>query len=72
MTLQMENEFQNQTALQELLVPALQNFLQIPQADLQTLANEYPILAPILTGIFAFNSQSDLKKVPFFENFLKN
>uniref|UniRef100_A0A914EK18 Uncharacterized protein n=1 Tax=Acrobeloides nanus TaxID=290746 RepID=A0A914EK18_9BILA len=57
MTLQTENLFQNQTALQELLVPALQNFLQIPQTDLQTLANEYPILAPILTG----NDQQSLE-----------
>lgn len=46
-----DNQLLNQTALKEVFVPALQSLYQIPEADLQTLANNNPILAPIATGI---------------------
>uniref|UniRef100_A0A914DJN2 Uncharacterized protein n=1 Tax=Acrobeloides nanus TaxID=290746 RepID=A0A914DJN2_9BILA len=49
-TLIADNQLLNQTALKEVFVPALQSLYQIPEADLQTLANNNPILAPIATG----------------------
>uniref|UniRef100_A0A914DM69 Uncharacterized protein n=1 Tax=Acrobeloides nanus TaxID=290746 RepID=A0A914DM69_9BILA len=49
-TLNANDGYQNQTALKITLVPALESLQHIPQADLQTLANNAPFLAPILTG----------------------
>uniref|UniRef100_A0A914DL64 Uncharacterized protein n=1 Tax=Acrobeloides nanus TaxID=290746 RepID=A0A914DL64_9BILA len=44
------NGYQNITALKTVLLPALESLKQIPSADVQTLANSAPFLAPILTG----------------------
>jgi hypothetical protein len=49
-TLFQNGNYKDPVALQQTLVPALQAFQQIPPADVQALANSYPIMAPILTG----------------------